>query len=87
MDTYGMYTRCTTGGETKDSPRGTYSPCYINRMDVSEVAVGWGKYSLELLRSFINKYSPFSTGYPLEIINCIAPPSKEYSFPKDLFPK
>jgi hypothetical protein len=60
------------------------SPCYLNRMDVSEVAVGWGKYSLELLRSFINKYSPFSTSHPLEIVNCIAPPSKAYSFPADL---
>lgn len=60
------------------------TPCYLNRMDVTEIAVGWGKYTLELLRSFINKYSPFSTGHPIEIVNCIAPPSRPYKFPQDL---
>ena len=63
------------------------SPCYLNRMDVTEIAVGWGKYTLELLRSVLNKYSPFSTSHPLEIVNCIAPPSKEYKFPDDLVPR
>jgi hypothetical protein len=62
------------------------SPCYLNRMDVSEVAVGWGKYTLELLRDIINRFSPFRTGYPLELVNCFAPPTKEYVFPKDLYP-
>jgi hypothetical protein len=55
-------------------------------MDVSEVAVGWGKYTLELLRDIINRFSPFRTGYPLELVNCFAPPTKEYVFPKDLYP-
>ena len=55
-------------------------------MDVTEVAVGWGKYTLELLRSLINRFSPFRTGYPLELVNCFAPPPKEYIFPKDLYP-
>ena len=62
------------------------SPCYLNRMDVSEVAVGWGKYTLELFRAFVNRFSPFTTGFPLELINCFAPPSKEYIFPRDLYP-
>ena len=32
-----------------------HSPCYLNRMDPIEVAVGWGKYTLEVLRAFINR--------------------------------
>jgi hypothetical protein len=63
-----------------------FSPCYLNRMDISEVAVGWGKYTLEILRTFVNKFSPFTLGFPLELINCFAPPSKEYVFPRDLYP-
>lgn len=61
------------------------SPCYLNRMDASEVAAGWGKYTLEVMRYLINNYSPFTQGYPLEIVNCIAPPSREYMFPQDLY--
>jgi hypothetical protein len=61
------------------------SPCYLNRMDPSEVAVGWGKYTLEVLRAFINRYTPFSAGSPLEVVNCLSPPSKGYQFPKDLY--
>ena len=62
------------------------SPCYLNRIDASEVAVGWGKYSLELLRTAINRYSPFTTGYPLELVNCFAAEPQEYEFPRDLYP-
>ena len=62
-----------------------YSPCYLNRMDASEVAVGWGKYTLELMRTLIHYYSPSSARYPIEIINCIAPPGTEYVFPRDLY--
>lgn len=62
-----------------------FSPCYLNRMDASEVAVGWGKYALEVLRFLINSYSPFSFGYPLELVNCLSPPPKEYVFPRDLY--
>jgi hypothetical protein len=73
------------GLSEKGSLQSQMSPCYLNRMDASETAVGWGKTALEFLRYLINTYSPFSPGYPLEIINCIAPPSKEYSFPDDLY--
>jgi hypothetical protein len=31
-----------------------HSPCYLNRIDASEVAVGWGRYTLELIRTIIN---------------------------------
>lgn len=62
------------------------SPCYLNRMDISEIAVGWGKYTMELIRSFINTFYPWTRGYPFELINCFAPPEKEYVFPKDLYP-
>ena len=27
-----------------------------------------------------------TSGYPLELVNCFAPPPKEYVFPKDLYP-
>jgi hypothetical protein len=73
------------GLSEKGSLQSQMSPCYLNRMDASEVVVGWGKKALEFLRYLINTYSPFSTGYPLEIVNCIAPPAKEYVFPRDLY--
>lgn len=80
-----MHAKCCTGLSEKGSLQSTRSPCYLNRMDASETAVGFGKTVLELLRNLINTYSPFSQGYPLEVINCIAPPSKEYTFPHDLY--
>jgi hypothetical protein len=73
------------GLSERGSLQSQMSPCYLNRMDASEVAVGWGKKALEILRYLINTYSPFSPGYPLEIVNCIAPPAKEYVFPRDLY--
>ena len=62
------------------------SPCYLNRMDASEVVVGWGKYTLEFIRYAVHTYFPFLSGYSaLEFLNCIAPPEKEYLFPQDLY--
>lgn len=62
------------------------SPCYLNRMDASEVAIGWGKYTLELLRNLVHRYMPYLSGYSaLEFLNCIAPPAREYLFPQDLY--
>lgn len=66
------------------SPQAQHSPCYLNRMDPSEVAAGWGKSTLQLLRDLYNKYSPFRMGYPLELINCMSPPTEEYQFPRNL---
>ena len=62
------------------------SPCYLNRHDISEMAVGWGKYTMQILRNIINLYSPITLGYPLELVNCFAPPAEEYVFPQDLHP-
>ena len=62
-----------------------HSPCYLNRMDTSEVALGWGKTTLEVFRTIINRYTPFSAGSPLEIVNCLSPPSEGYQFPRDLY--
>lgn len=67
------------------SLQSAYSPCYLNRMDVSEVAIGWGKYTSRFLRSVVNKYSPFALGFPLELFNCFASPPREYQFPDDLY--
>eukprot|EP01040_Poterioochromonas_malhamensis_P008893 gene8893-9630_t len=61
-----------------------HSPCYLNRMDSTEVAVGWGKYTLEWIRYFVTNYTPFASVFPLEIVNCLTPPSHEYQFPRDL---
>lgn len=61
-----------------------HSVCYLNRMDPTEVAVGWGKYTLELLRILATRYSPFSSSLPLELVNCLAAPPREYNFPQDL---
>jgi len=66
------------------SPQAQHSPCYLNRMDPSEIAAGWGKSTLQLLRDLYNKYSPFRMGYPLELINCMSPPTEEYQFPRNL---
>ena len=46
----------------------------------------WGKYTLELIRNIVNLYSPFVRGYSLDFINCFAPPTREYVFPRDLYP-
>ena len=60
-----------------------YSPCYLNRIDSTEVAVGVGKYAFEALRVAVNNFSPHENADL--IVNCISPPPKEYEFPEDLF--
>ena len=67
------------------SPQAQHSPCYLNRMDPSEIAAGWGKATLQFLRNLYNKYSPFRMGYPLELINCMSAPSEEFKFPQNLY--
>ena len=61
------------------------SPCYLNRMDASEVAVGWGKYSMEVIRNLIDRYLPFSSTYGGNIMNCFVPPLNEFKFPSSLY--
>lgn len=64
----------------KPGPR----PCFLNRMDASEVAVGWGKYSLELARNILDRYLPFSSTFAVNLMNCFVPPPREYKFPSAL---
>jgi len=64
----------------KPGPR----PCFLNRMDASEVAVGWGKYSLELARNILDRYLPFSSTFAVNFMNCFVPPPREYKFPAAL---
>ncbi len=65
--------------------RSELSPCYLNRMDVSEVSVGFGRYVLQFIRYIVTWLVPFSSnGYPFEIVKCFAPPMNEYRFPADL---
>ena len=63
------------------------SPCYLNRMDATEIALGWGKSSLELLRGLVNRFSSSfgRTLHTLDFLNCMAPPGREYRFPRDLY--
>lgn len=56
----------------------TSSPCYLNRIDASEVAVGRLKYALEVLRVLTNVVDPHT------FVNCFTPPLREYEFPRDL---
>ena len=64
--------------------KATLRPCFLNRMDASEVAVGWGKYSLELFRNLIDRYLPFPSSYAVNLMNCFIPPTKEFVFPEAL---
>jgi hypothetical protein len=66
------------------SQQALHSPCYLNRMDPTEIGYGWGRKTVQFLRDMYNKYSPFRMGYPLELINCMSPPSEEYVFPKNI---
>ena len=66
------------------SLRSELSPCYLNRMDVTEVSVGWGRYTLEILRDVVTWLFPLASNGPFEIIKCLAPPVQEYRFPVDL---
>ena len=68
------------GRAEEGSMQSEWSPCYLNRMDPSEIAVGWGKRSLQLLRDAISRYFP----YTLDFVNCFASPSHEYIFPRDI---
>jgi len=57
------------------------SPCYLNRMDPTEVAFGWGKYLLQVIRVALGVVSPVHAD---SLTNCLAPPLEEYEFPRDL---
>eukprot|EP00928_Gymnodinium_smaydae_P043028 TRINITY_DN28919_c0_g1_i1.p1 TRINITY_DN28919_c0_g1~~TRINITY_DN28919_c0_g1_i1.p1 ORF type:complete len:1089 (+),score=259.45 TRINITY_DN28919_c0_g1_i1:60-3269(+) len=57
------------------------SPCYLNRMDPTDVALGWGKPVMERLRAVLDSM-PKLAG--LELGDCLAPPPSGFTFPDDL---
>lgn len=57
-----------------------WSFCYLNRMDPTEVALGVGKNFLRIISTNLPRIFPWSGS----ITDCLAPPSKEYVFPRDL---
>ena len=69
------------GRAEEGSIQSEWSPCYLNRMDVTEIAVGWGKLSVEIIRNLINRYLPFN----VDAVNCFASPSHEYKFPGSMY--
>ena len=69
------------GRAEEGSIQSEWSPCYLNRMDATEIAVGWGKFSVEIIRNMINRYFPFN----VDAVNCFASPSHEYKFPGSLY--
>lgn len=59
------------------------SPCYLNRIDPTETAIGWGKAALEAVRVAVNRYSPHA--HADFVANCFSSPPREYEFPRDLY--
>ncbi|GAB5034062.1 Hypothetical protein NocV09_01700240 [Nannochloropsis oceanica] len=57
-----------------------WSFCYLNRMDPSEVAVGMGKNFLRAIGTYLPHVLPWSE----TVTDCLAPPSEEFVFPRDL---
>eukprot|EP00975_Prorocentrum_lima_P026840 5641231-Prorocentrum_lima.AAC.1 len=57
------------------------SPCYLNRMDPSELALGLDRSLLERFKGIMNTM-PRLAG--LELQDCLAPPSDGFKFPEDL---
>jgi hypothetical protein len=73
--------------EQNDRAGEEHSPCYLNRMDATEIAVGWGKSTAEVIRAAASRLSPLTGLTSLEFLNCLAPPAREYTFPRDLVDK
>jgi len=73
--------------EQNDRAGEEHSPCYLNRMDATEIAVGWGKSTAEVIRAAASRLSPLTGLTTLEFLNCLAPPAREYRFPRDLVDK
>lgn len=57
------------------------SPCYLNRMDPTEIAFGWDKVHTERLKMFLGGM-PRVVGF--ELGDCLAPPERGFVFPRDL---
>lgn len=59
------------------------SPCYLNRIDAAEVPFGWGKFVSQAFRVWMENNPDYPNASLLT--DCLAPPLKEYEFPRDLF--
>lgn len=62
------------------TPRARLSPCYLNRMDPTEVAIGVGKRVLHTIRELATSKLPFAKWWA----DCLAPPREPFVFPRDL---
>lgn len=64
------------------------NPCYLNRQEPLELAFGWGKLLEQVLRVVLKKKGlPDSDIDPAVVsmmADCLAPPVKEFKFPRDL---
>uniref|UniRef100_A0A7S1U527 EF-hand domain-containing protein n=1 Tax=Phaeomonas parva TaxID=124430 RepID=A0A7S1U527_9STRA len=63
------------------SPQARRSPCYLNRMDPSELAIGLEAWIMEKFKGVL-KGMPRVAG--LELGDCLAPPKDGFTFPDDL---
>ncbi len=62
------------------------SPCYLNRMEPLELAFGWGKALEQALRVILKKKGRNDDDAVLAelMADCLAPPLREITFPRDL---
>lgn len=63
-----------------------YSPCYLNRMEPLELAIGWGKAVEQVLRIALKKKGKEADDATLAALlaDCLAPPLHGMVFPRDL---
>lgn len=71
-----MYVKGLVEGKT---PKARWSPCYLNRIDPTEVVIGLGKEALHRWRDTVGAL-PFD----MFVADCLAPPKDEFVFPRDL---
>jgi hypothetical protein len=62
------------------------SPCYLNRQEPLELVFGWGKVAEELIRLRLKKkgHDAENATAAAMLADCIAPPLREFKFPRDL---
>jgi hypothetical protein len=62
------------------------SPCYLNRMEPLELAFGWGKAVEQGLRLALKAKGRQAneTTIAAMVADCLAPPIREFKFPRDL---
>lgn len=73
---FSVYVKGLVEGKT---PKARWSPCYLNRIDPTEVVIGLGKEALHRWRDTVGAL-PFD----MFVADCLAPPKDEFVFPRDL---